>query len=86
MQGSAQASLPNQVLFVHAKPPLRLVGVVRATAELQVVGARLAAICERDEVVILEEAALGASTTSSANERALPAVARPDSRFTAAGM
>ena len=62
---------------VCAEPPLCLVLVVRAAAELEVLGRRLAAISKGDDVVDLEEPTFGAAAVG-AHERASAFVAPPD--------
>ena len=62
--------------------PVRFVEVVRATEKLEVGCGRRASLCERRDVVHLEESRLGASPTA-ANERAACTVPRPDLPFDA---
>ncbi len=70
-------AFPHHVLPSQPKPPLRLVGVVGATPQLEVVDNRRAAVREGDDMVVLEEPALGAATGRS-DKGAATAVPVPD--------
>ena len=56
-----RSSAAPRFLLSHPERKFRFIGVVRAAAQLQVVNARRASLSERDDVVILEKPALGAS-------------------------
>ena len=53
---------PHYILPTHSEPPFGLKGIVCRAAQLEVVGARRAALGTRHDVVIFEEPALGAPT------------------------
>ena len=78
--------VPHFLLSQHerAESHLRLIRVVRAAAQLQVVDRRRAAQREGFDVVQLEKAASGAPAVSP-DERTLTAVTGPTARFTDAG-
>ena len=75
--GETGTRVPQQILYRCSEPPFGLICIVRPATELQIIGTRCAAVSEGNDVVILEEAALGAAARSAC-ERALTLVALPD--------